>query len=77
MSTILTVKGQRLDGLAAPDGDTVTVLLNDGTKVTLQKKEIEAQYASLVSVMPENLLDALSKEEIADLFAYLESVPKK
>src|SRR5207245_828225 len=46
-STILTVKGQRLDGLAAPDGDTVTVLLNDGTKVTLQKKEIEAQYASL------------------------------
>ena len=33
--------------------------------------DIEQQLASLVSVMPENLLDMLTKEEIADLFAFL------
>jgi putative heme-binding domain-containing protein len=75
-STILTKKGVRIDGLAATQGDAVTVLQSDGTKVTLRKDEIEAQYASLTSVMPENLLDALTKQEIADLFAFLESEPK-
>ena len=73
----MTKKGQRLDGIAAPTGDTVTVLINDGSKVVLKKSEIDEQYASLTSVMPENLLDLLSKQEIADLFAYLESEPAK
>ena len=48
----------------------------DGTKVTLKKSEIDTHYASLVSVMPERLLDLLTKEEIADLFAFLESEAK-
>jgi putative heme-binding domain-containing protein len=76
-SVIVTKKGQQLTGLAAPVGDTVTVLQSDGTKVTLRKDEIEQQYASLVSAMPEKLLDPLTKEEIADLFAFLESEPGK
>lgn len=75
-STIVTKKGVTLTGLAAPQGDTVTILQNDGTKVTLKKDEIDQQIASLVSVMPEKLLDMLSKQEIADLFAFLESEPK-
>ena len=75
-SLIITKSGQRLDGLAAPQADVVTVLLSDGSKVTLKKADIEQQFASLVSVMPERLLDTLSKDEIADLFAFLESEPK-
>jgi putative heme-binding domain-containing protein len=75
-SLIITKNGHRLDGLAAPQADVVTVLLSDGSKVTLKKADIEQQFASLVSVMPERLLDALSKDEIADLFAFLESEPK-
>jgi putative heme-binding domain-containing protein len=74
--TIVTSKGQQVHGLAAPQGDTVTVLQSDGSKVTLKKKDIEQQFASLVSVMPEKLQDLLSKEELADLFAFLESAPK-
>jgi putative heme-binding domain-containing protein len=74
---IVTKKGQQVNGLAAVQGDNVTVLLSDGSKVTLKKDEIEQQYASLVSVMPERLLDLLDKTEIADLFAYLESEPAK
>jgi putative heme-binding domain-containing protein len=75
-SLIITKDGKRLDGLAAPQGDIVTVLLSDGSKVTLKRDDIDQQFASLVSVMPERLLDTLTKEEIADLFAFLESEPK-
>lgn len=56
--------------------DTVTVLLSDASKVTLKKSEIESQVASLISVMPERLLDPLSLEEISDLMAFMESEPK-
>jgi putative heme-binding domain-containing protein len=74
---IVTKKGRQVNGLAAVQGDVVTVLLSDGSKVTLKKDEIEQQYASLVSVMPDKLLDQLDKREIADLFAFLESeLPK-
>jgi putative heme-binding domain-containing protein len=75
-STIVTTKGVQITGLVAPQGDTVTVLQSDGTKVTLKKEEIDQQIASLISVMPEKLLDPLTKQEIADLFAYLESEVK-
>jgi putative heme-binding domain-containing protein len=76
-TTLTTKKGQTVTGLAAVQGDAVTVLQSDGTKVTLKKGDVEQQFASLVSVMPERLLDPLSKQEIADLFAFLESEPAK
>jgi putative heme-binding domain-containing protein len=77
-STLIeTKKGMTYVGLAAPVGDTVTVLLQDGSKVSLKKAEIAQQFASLQSVMPEKLLDQLSLEEIADLFAFLESEAEK
>jgi len=75
-TTIETRNGQRINGLMAPQGDMVTILQSDGSKITLKKAEIEQQFASLVSVMPEKLLDQLTKQEIADLFAFLESEPK-
>lgn len=75
-TVLVTQNGQTISGLAAPQGDTVTVLQADGTKVTLKKSEIESQVASTVSPMPEKLLDDLTLQEIADLFAYLESTPK-
>jgi putative heme-binding domain-containing protein len=75
--TITTTKGQQLTGLAAVQGDTVTVLLSDTSRVTLSRNDIESQVASLVSVMPERLLDPLTRAEIADLFAYLESEPRQ
>jgi putative heme-binding domain-containing protein len=74
---ILTKKGAQVVGLAAPQGDRVTVLQSDGTKLTLKKDDIERQVASLISVMPEKLLDPLTRREIADLFAFLESEPVK
>jgi hypothetical protein len=55
----------------------VTVVLSDASKVTLKRDEIDSQVASLVSVMPEQLLDPLSMQEIIDLFAFLESEPRQ
>jgi putative heme-binding domain-containing protein len=76
-SVILTEKGQTLTGLAAPQGDMVTVLQIDGSKVTLRAKDIATQVASTISPMPDKLLDDLTLQEIADLFAYLDSEPVK
>jgi putative heme-binding domain-containing protein len=73
---ITTKSGQEITGLAATQGETVTVLLSDASKVTLRKDEIDTQVASLISVMPERLLDNLTLREVADLFAFLESEPK-
>jgi putative heme-binding domain-containing protein len=73
---ITTKNGQEIVGLAAVQGDTVTVLLSDASKVTLRKDQIDTQVASLISVMPEQLLDTLTLQEIADLFAFLESEPQ-
>jgi putative heme-binding domain-containing protein len=73
---ITTKSGQEITGLAAVQGDTVTVLLSDASKVTLRKDDIDTQVASLISVMPEQLLDSLDLREIADMFAFLESEPK-
>ncbi|MBL8822465.1 MAG: c-type cytochrome [Planctomycetia bacterium] len=75
-TVIVTVQGQTITGLAAPQGNTVTVLQTDGSKVTINKADIESQIASTVSPMPEKLIDELTLQEIADLLAYLESNPK-
>ena len=56
------------------------MVLQDATKVNFKKEDIEKQFASLISVMPEKILDNLTLAEIADLFAFMETVvpePKK
>ena len=74
---ITTKSGQEIVGLAAVQGDTVTVLLSDATKLMLRKDQIDSQVDSLISVMPERLLDNLTVQEIADLFAFMEAEPGK
>lgn len=74
---ILTKDGATITGLAAPQGGMITVLQLDGTKVVLKESDIDVRVASTISPMPEKLLDELTKEQIADLFAYLESEPPK
>jgi putative heme-binding domain-containing protein len=76
-TTVTTTSGQQLNGLAAVQGDTITLVLSDASKVTLKRDDIESQVASLVSIMPEQLLDPLTEQEIIDLFAFLESEPKQ
>ena len=74
-STISTLDGRTFIGLAAEQGGTITILLQDASKAIIKSTEVESKYASLISVMPEKLLDILTLEEIADLFAFMESTP--
>jgi putative heme-binding domain-containing protein len=70
--TIRTTDGRALTGLVVPGaaGETV-VILPTAERVILTPKQIEATKASKLSAMPEGLLDTLTLEEVADLFAYL------
>jgi putative heme-binding domain-containing protein len=76
-SVILTKKGQTITGLAAPQGDLITVLQLDGTKVTIRVEDVETHIASTQSAMPEKLFDELTVREIADLIRFLEADPPK
>ncbi|HUY87650.1 MAG TPA: HEAT repeat domain-containing protein [Pirellulales bacterium] len=75
--TITTEDGQTITGIVAPlSGTTVAVLQANGEKVTIRKDEISETAPSKKSIMPEGLLNQLTLEEIADLFAYLGTTPK-
>ena len=75
--TLATQDGKVYGGMPiVSDGPNLVLLLSDGTKVTIPKAEIEEQKASTTSVMPEGLLNPLSYQEIADLLALFDSMPR-
>jgi putative heme-binding domain-containing protein len=71
-SQIVIAGGKTYTGIAAtnPDGG-MTILQADMQKVELTKDEIEDVRKSKTSAMPEGLLNKLTLEQIADLFAFL------
>ncbi len=72
--TILTTRGQIINGMRAPDEDgKIVLLLSDATTVRIPKDEVEEIVESSVSIMPDGLLNTLSAQEIADLVAFLEA----
>ncbi len=75
--TIVTTDGKTYSGLVAPTGDGSYVLLQaSGEKVTIPEEEIEQRVRNKTSAMPEGLLNELTLDEIADLFAYLAGPPR-
>ena len=69
---VRTVDGRSFAGMAAanPDGSLV-ILQSDGRKLTIEKDNIDTVVTSKKSAMPEGLLNNLTLEQIADLFAFL------
>jgi putative heme-binding domain-containing protein len=75
--TIVTTDGKTYSGLVAPNGDGGIVILQaSGEKVTVSQEEIEQQVRNQTSSMPEGLLNNLTLDEIADLFAFLAGRPQ-
>ena len=72
----MLANGRTYTGIVArqPDG-SVTVLQSDGGKATLAADEIEDDRAEQASAMPEGLLNPLTLEQVADLFAFLMGSP--
>ena len=74
--TVLTLDGQTLTGIVAPAGEkSVIVLQANGEKVEIPKGDVDEIMASDKSSMPEGLLNTLTLEEVADLFAFLQQQP--
>ncbi len=69
--TVVTVKGKTYSGLVTTSGDTVTILQSSGEKIELAANDVEQTEPIRKSIMPDGALDALTLEEIADLFTYL------
>jgi putative heme-binding domain-containing protein len=75
--TVQTKDGLSYTGIVAEQGDEAIVVLDQQAKKTvIPKDQIEATSASKLSAMPEGLFNTLSREEIADLLAYLSSAAK-
>lgn len=74
--TIITTNGRSYTGVigSGPRGEKI-VLQSNGQKIAIKESDIEEIVPSHKSVMPDNLLDPLTLEEISDLCAYLGVVP--
>lgn len=70
-----TASGKTHTGrIVGDDGKTLKIATDpeDGTKiVAIEKKDIESQQPSPVSLMPKDLLKTLNQNEVLDLLAYL------
>jgi putative membrane-bound dehydrogenase-like protein len=71
---IATKDGRQLTGLVIEtNGDALTIVNEKNERTLLTKQQIELMEPSLVSLMPENLLDQFDEQQIRDLFAYIQS----
>jgi putative membrane-bound dehydrogenase-like protein len=77
---IVTKKGQTFSGLIAADtASSVTLRRGEKAEDTILRDQIDEIQATGKSVMPEGLEMQVSKQDMADLIAYLQAVavPKK
>jgi putative heme-binding domain-containing protein len=75
--SVLRTDGRMVWGIVAPQADgSLTVLQSDATKVSIPKDDIDTITPIKKSAMPDGLLNTLTLEEIADLFAYLNQSPE-
>ncbi len=75
--TVQLQDGRSLTGMTVEQADgSLVVLHTDGQKSTVAKEDIETIEPSKKSSMPDGLLNTLTLEEIADLFAHLMQPPR-
>jgi putative heme-binding domain-containing protein len=71
---IQTREGEILNGLiVAQNEQSITLQIAADRRITVQREEIEASEPSSVSIMPAGLDQQLTRQELADLIAFLEN----
>jgi hypothetical protein len=74
---VLTADGGTYVGVIVPSGDNQLHLLQaDGKLLKLDQADVEETLPNRISAMPEGLLNSLTLDQIADLFAYLMAAPE-
>ena len=78
-STLFQMKdGQSYNGIVAYESaDGVILQTGASTTVRLANAEIVSRQPATISIMPTGLLSGAKNDEIADLFAYLKSLPRR
>ncbi len=79
-TTVTKKDGDDVTGRIVEDTDTKLVLVINpltGDKVEVKKSDVKSRAPSKLSSMPEGLASILTREEILDLLAYLESAGNK
>lgn len=71
MVIVETKDGRVLNGLARSRTDRTLTLQTQTESLVLERSEIEREQASPLSLMPEGLLEPLSKDQVRNLIAYL------
>ncbi len=73
MQIIETSGGRVITGLLVAESDTALTIQTINEKIVLPLDEIENRGVSPLSIMPEQMLDKLSFEQVRDLISYLSS----
>jgi putative heme-binding domain-containing protein len=72
---ITTADGQELQGIVAREtADGISLRDASGAETPIRKEQIREMKPGTVSLMPSGLAQAMSREEFADLLAYLQSL---
>ncbi len=72
--TVATVDGLVHTGMpVASTNDKIVLLLSDASRLEIPRSEVDERQRAQISVMPEGILKTLTLDEIADLFALLET----
>jgi putative membrane-bound dehydrogenase-like protein len=70
---VVTTSGRVVTGLIAEqDAANVTLITSESKRIKLSREEIDEITESEISQMPEKILEALSPQELRDLFSYLQ-----
>ncbi|MFL5245345.1 MAG: PVC-type heme-binding CxxCH protein [Gemmataceae bacterium] len=73
MSLVELNSGRVITGIIKDENEQSITVQTEKEAIVVPKKEIESRTQSPVSMMPEGLLDKLTKEEVRDLVSYLAS----
>ncbi len=73
MTVLVLADGRIVQGLVMGESDSGITLRTINDEVLIAKADIEEQFTSPLSLMPDGLLDTLAADEVRDLAAYLRS----
>ena len=73
MTVLETADGRIISGLVQQETDSALTIRTLNDTLIIAKDLIESRQISLLSLMPDGLLDQLAQDEIRDLIAYLAS----
>ena len=71
VTNVATNDGRLVSGILRAQTDAVLTIQTANERLLIPREDVEAIKASKVSMMPEGQLEALSPQEIRDLFSYL------